>query len=221
MTEGIRIVRTGPQDPGDRQKATVATGAMDDAALVAAVRAANPAVADAFCRRIWPQVDRTVRRLLGNRDEDREDLTQVALIEVVRSVAGYRGESSLDTWVSAVTAHVVYKYIRRKPPGRHVPLDAIAETVASGHAGGEQTLATREVLRRIVGHLDAVGEKLAWCFVLHDVLGYGLREVARMIGISEAAAQSRLVRGRKRIHESIAADPELTGRLERLPPPAK
>jgi len=194
---------------------------LDDAALVTAVRMGNPAVADAFCRRIWPHVERTVRRLLGRNDSEREDITQMALIEVVRAVASYRGESSLDTWVSSVTAHVVYKQIRRRPLSRHVPLDALPEdAIASGRPSSERTLATREMLARILAHLDTVGEKLAWSFVLHDVLGYGLREVAQILGVSEAAAQSRLVRGRKRIHESIAADAELADLLGRLDPPS-
>jgi len=190
---------------------------LDDAALVTAVRMGNPAIADAFCRRIWPHVDRTVRRLLGRNDSEREDITQLALIEVVRAVASYRGESSLDTWVSSVAAHVVFKQIRRRPLSRHVPLDALPEeAIASGRPTSERTLATRELLSRILAHLDRVGEKLAWSFVLHDVLGYGLREMARILGVSEAAAQSRLVRGRKRIHESIAADSELADLLGHL-----
>ena len=190
---------------------------MDDAMLLAGVRAGDAQVADAFCRRIWPQVDRTIRRLLGRDDTDREDLSQLAVIELVRTIGGYRGECSLDTWTSAVTAHLVYKHIRRRPLERHVSLDAIhEETVASGRLGSEGTVAVRQVLGRILHYLDGMGEKLAWAFVLHDVLGYGLRDAAKILGVSEAAAQSRLVRGRTRLHRHIADDPELADLLGNL-----
>ena len=183
---------------------------MDDTSLVAAIRAGDPVVAETFCRRVLPTVERTVRRLLGRDDGEREDLVQIAIIEIVRSIGRYRGASSLDTWVTSVTAHLVYKQIRRRSIERLVSLDGVQEEALPwSRSDGERSLATREILARIVKHLDAVGDKLAWTFVLHDVLGYDLGEVAEMMNASEAAAQSRLVRGRRRLHERIARDPEL------------
>ena len=183
---------------------------MDDTSLVAAIRAGDPVVAETFCRRVLPTVERTVRRLLGRDDGEREDLVQIAIIEIVRSIGRYRGASSLDTWVTSVTAHLVYKQIRRRSIERLVSLDGIQEEALPwSRSEGERSLATREILARIVKHLEAVGDKLAWTFVLHDVLGYDLGEVAQMMNASEAAAQSRLVRGRRRLHERIARDPEL------------
>jgi RNA polymerase sigma factor (sigma-70 family) len=210
MTRRVDIVRNPRErEPQDRGAAGPRT--FTDAELVAEIVAGNPAVADTFCMRVLPTVDRTIRRLLGRDDWEHEDLTQIAVIELVRAVVGYRGESSLDTWVAAVTARVVYKHIRRRPIERHVAFDLVGEAMLPrSRANGENALAAREILARILRHLNSIGEKLASSFVLHDVLGHPLCDIARITHTSEAAAQSRLVRGRRRLHKRLAEDPELT-----------
>ena len=191
----------------------------DDDALIADVVAGKPEMAAAFCQRVWRTVDRTVRRLLGHDDSEYDDLVQLSIVELIRSVGTFRGEGSLDAWVSAVTAHVVYRFIRRRSIDRYVPIETVQpDALHSQRPVGEDSVAERESLARIVAHLDELGEKLAWTFVLHEVLGYRLRDVARIMGGTEAAAQSRLVRGRRRLHELIDADPIL-GELRRVAPP--
>jgi RNA polymerase sigma factor (sigma-70 family) len=161
-------------------------------------------------------VDRTVRRLLGAHDADAADVAQLALIELVEGVDRYRGECSLDAWTSAVTAHVVYKHIRRRKTERRIfgvlDSDLLAETRAPARPGREAAM--RDLMKRVLAHLDTIEEAKAWAFVLHDVCGYDLREIAKITGASTAAAQTRLVRGRRELHERIARDPELADALE-------
>jgi len=212
----LRLVRS-PEEPASVEEARTAR-AEADAVLLAMIREGNPAAASAFYDRVRPQVDRTLSRLLGRKDSDFADLAQVALIELVTTIGRYREQCMLDSWVATVTAHVVYKHLRHRRAERRLIEHLVTEDdIRSASAGrsGRENLA-REALRRVGGHLTKIDEGHSWAFVLHDVFGYDLREVASVLGISAAAAQSRLVRGRKQLHKRIAADPELAPMLLRL-----
>jgi RNA polymerase sigma-70 factor (ECF subfamily) len=210
----LRLIR------GNRDAAADAAGAaspaiqLDDARLLAAIRAGEASAATALYERSRPIVDKTVRRLLGRPDPDQQDISQQVMIEIVRSVDRYRGECPLDAWIATLAAHVVWKSIRRRRLERRVMVvDSTFEFEAPEHPG--QSAVLRSVLRRVTEHLQAMDQGRAWAFLLHDVHGYDVREMARILEVSEAAAQSRLVRGRKELHERIGQDPELADALAR------
>ena len=202
----LRIVKSG-EFPGTPEP-------LDDARLVAAIRSGNAALAGAFYDRTRPVLARTVHRLLGATDNDFDDLVQVAAIELLHSLDRYRGDCSLDTWASTIAANVVYKHIRRRGLERNIFARELAPEDVP------QTAHQRPVLRAMVDqvmqHLGQIVHERAWTFLLHDVHGYSLDEVAGMTGVTVAAAQSRLVRGRRELHERIANDPDLAGGLDGL-----
>jgi RNA polymerase sigma-70 factor (ECF subfamily) len=200
--------------PADQPK-TPAARALDDHALISGARAGDQMVASALCNRLWPQVDRTIRKLLGRRDTDHEDLSQLALFEIVRTLDRYRGDCSLDTWAQTVTAHVVFKYIRRRRTERRIFADALAEEdMPASPVSGDRRSLTRDILARVAAHLEKMNEGRAWTFVMHELMGYELKEIAEMTNVSLAAAQSRLARGRRDLHQRVACDPELADLLK-------
>lgn len=188
--------------------------ARDDSELLACVRAGDSSAAYELYERLRPTVEGTIRRLLGPDDRDADDLAQSSFLEIVRGCDAFRGESSLDTWASAVTAHVVYAQIRRRRGERRVfaPEPVDAETAHDRVSG---TIVARDLVSRLRALLGTIDQDKAWTFLLHDVCGFDLREIAQITDVSVAAAQSRLVRGRRQVHELIAQDPELADALER------
>jgi RNA polymerase sigma-70 factor (ECF subfamily) len=188
-----------------------------DVELLAGVRRGDAGVAEDFYWRVRPVVARTVRRLLGRLDQDGEDIAQITMIQLIEALPRYRGDCPLDAWVSAVSANVVYKHIRRRRLERSLFTAASVEP-ADGEPhlwGGPRVGATggavqaRELAARVGDHLAAMNAERAWAFLLHDVCGYSLGEVAQICRITLAAAQTRLSRGRRELHDRIADDPAL------------
>lgn len=209
----LRAVPDPVSEPPDALR--LPTPALDDSQLLASVRAGDPDAAAALHDRLRPVVERAIRRILGRQDRDHEDLAQQAMIQVVYTVDRFRGDCPLDAWASTVAAHVVYNHLRRRTTERRL-FESLRsgddEAPASRRSLSRET-AARSELRRVLKHLDAIEEAKAWAYVLHDVCGYDLREVAEITESSVAAAQSRLVRGRNELRARIAADPELSAVL--------
>jgi len=200
----LRLIRSKA-----RGAAVSLSSSLDDAELLAALRAHDGDAATALHDRVRPQVERTILRLLGRRDTDHEDLVQLSLIELIYSIDRFRGECSLDSWASTVTAHIVYKHLRRRGTERRIfGMPAGEEFPASGRGPSSDTM-LRNLVARVRTHLDRLAPAKAWAFLLHDVCGYDLREAAKIMDVTVAAAQQRLVRGRRELHELMSADPEL------------
>jgi RNA polymerase sigma-70 factor, ECF subfamily len=183
---------------------------LPDDALVNRIRSGDTQVASALCDRLWPQVDRTIRRLLGRSDSDCDDIRQIAMIELVNTISRYRGECSLDRWAQSVTAHIIFKHIRRRNLERRLFSELLLDSPHASPIQLERASASRELLTLVAKHMDDLPEARAWAFVLHDVLGYDLSEIAEMTETSVAAAQSRLSRGRRELHAAIAKDSQLS-----------
>jgi RNA polymerase sigma-70 factor (ECF subfamily) len=185
---------------------------MDDAEILTAVRRGDIEAATAFHDRVRPVVDRTIVRLLGRGSQDHDDLAQVSMLAIVRSLDRFRGECSLDTWSARVTAHTVYKQLRRRKVERRI-FDPDAEIEIVSTRDPHDIATDRDSVRRIREHLDSIDPVKATTLLLHDVAGYDLHEIAEITEVSVAAAQSRLVRGRRELHERLQADPTLVDRL--------
>jgi RNA polymerase sigma-70 factor, ECF subfamily len=210
----LRLVPALPQG----SRTTVPTSTISDVELLAAARSGDDKLAAALHDRIRPTVDSTLMRLMGCRDTDHDDLAQRSIIEFFTTLHRYRGDCSLDSWVSTLTARVVYKDIRHRQVERRVfsGLDADGEEGSFPAAPIDlaRQISMRNLLARVSEVLADMDQERAWAFLLHDVCGYDLREVASISSISVAAAQTRLSRGRRELHARLGADAELASVLE-------
>lgn len=206
----LQLVTEKPATQGGDHSPT-----LDDSELLRALRSSDPAAASAVYDRARPIVERTVSRLLGARDREYEDVLQLAFVEFIDTIDRFRGECPLDAWISVIAARTVYKHIRRRRLERRFFSEASVEEISELAARAmTPSVVLRSALARVRRHLQDMDEGRSWAFVLHDVHGYDLAEIAQILQISMSAAQSRLVRGRREMHERIQRDPELAQVLE-------
>lgn len=210
----VRSVERAPSSPPEAKTSPEPpTPALDDSELVRAILDGDSGAAASLHDRLRPRIEGTVRRLLGPRDVDIEDLVQLSMIQIVESIGRFRGDCPLDGWAASIAAHVVYKHIRRRRTERRLFSGFGEDTLAPSSSTGRQITA-RSLLRRVLEHLGVVDEDKAYAFVLHDVCGFDLKEIAEITSATVSAAQTRLVRGRRELHDRIAGDPDLAGILD-------
>jgi RNA polymerase sigma-70 factor, ECF subfamily len=182
--------------------------ALSDEEIIDAVRQGDRACADQLYFRLIDAVDITLFRIFGRRETDHEDLVQRAFEQIVLTLSRrtFAGACSLRTWASAITARVAFNVLRSRRRERAVLVSTPPEqmdTAAHPAPDAESVSLAREDIERLKRHLTKMKPDRAQAVFLHDVLGHELAEIAVMEDISVAAAQSRLVRGRRDLYKRL------------------
>jgi RNA polymerase sigma-70 factor, ECF subfamily len=132
-------------------------------------------------------------RLLDDR-RDVEEATQDVFVQAWRNLGRFRGEAQLFTWLYRIAVNEALMRRRRK---RH-DVQELDERLA---AAPDLEPGLRDLLVR---ELAALPFEYRAAVVLRDVEGLTNAEVAEALGISVAAAKSRIHRGRMQIREALA-----------------
>jgi RNA polymerase sigma-70 factor (ECF subfamily) len=158
-----------------------------------------------------------LRRLVGAEDPEYEDLVQSAIEHVLVTFerGRFRGDCPRGGWAAVIARNVAVDAIRarsrerqlfvRDPGDLTVGESARGLDAGVGPAGPEHLLVVQERMRRLQGALLGLGMHKANVVFLHDVLGHELGDISAILGVTVAAAQSRLSRGRREIIARIGA----------------
>jgi RNA polymerase sigma-70 factor (ECF subfamily) len=165
-----------------------------------------------------PRVYSMARRMVAS-DVDAEDVTQDVLLQVVRKLPTFRGDSAFPTWLHRVTVNAALSHRRRQAVreehGLGVSLEAYGEDGPFAQAAQrrmlppEEQAAGREVRQLIQQAIDALPQAYRQVFVLADVEGLPNADIAEVMQMSLPAVKSRLHRARSMLREALA--PRLDG----------
>jgi RNA polymerase sigma-70 factor (ECF subfamily) len=180
-----------------------------DTNLIARAQAGEDTALDQLIVRIRPHVEHQLMRYPVS-DEDRRDLLQMTLLQVVRRLASFRGDSSFSTWLFRVTANEALMLMRSQRRhrarlvegldlddlGNITPLRAASDESHDARARTE----CENVLRTALAELPDDYRNIV---VAHYHEDQGLQEIADRLRVTESAVRSRLHRARSRLREIL------------------
>lgn len=152
---------------------------------------------------------RLCQRMVGDAEEARE-LTQDTFLRAFRSAAGYEPRARVYTWLYRIAVNLCLNRLRRRRIARFFSFSELGEREegsgrvremdpADDAPGSDRRLADRQRWRRAREAIDSLPSNQRSVVVLTKLEGLSYREVAEVLGISEGAVESRLVRAMRKL----------------------
>ncbi len=136
---------------------------------------------------------RTAKAIL-HREDDVEDAVQEAVCRAFYKIGDVRKPRSFKAWLMRVVINCCFDLLRDQRG--IVPLELLPEPAFT--AEYDTALDVRE-------SLAALGENDRLILTLYYLNDLSVRDVAKLLGISEGAVKQRLVHGRKRFKDAYEA----------------
>jgi len=195
--------------PGEKPR-----GKETDEELAARAAAGDLGAFDTLVRKFNNRVFGVAVRMLGDRAEA-EDLAQEVFVTLHRSLASFRGESKLSTWIYRITRNRCLnriKFLKRRHVGQHIDIDdpSVApatvdtDTRASGRRDPSVKLETEELSALLQRHLLLLPEEQRTLVVLRDLEDLSYEEIVDVTALPLGTVKSRLHRARAALARTLS-----------------
>jgi RNA polymerase sigma-70 factor (ECF subfamily) len=165
----------------------------DDRELLVRARSGDLDAFAELVRRHERRVRSVLARLLDD-ERDVEEAAQDVFVQAWRGLDAFRGEASASTWLYRIAVNAALMRRRR----RRVETTELEEAPA-------REVPDRDLQRFLAERIRALDFEYRAPLVLRDVSGLSNEEVAAALGLSVAAAKSRIHRARMQIRAELEA----------------
>jgi RNA polymerase sigma-70 factor (ECF subfamily) len=158
-------------------------------------------------------VYRTAFRYLGQ-EADALDVTQDVFIRVHKSLSKFRGDSSLSTWIYAITANLSKNALRSKknrgklqvlaPAGENESTKGWLEKAPESESQWASRLAeSHEFQKRFQKALDRLPPDYKEAVVLRDLEDLDYEKISAVLKTGLGTVKSRIARGRALLRDQL------------------
>lgn len=194
------------------QTAKIAYDTMDDNELLQLARSGDAAVFRTIMQRHNRRLYRVARGILGD-DADAEDVVQETYLKAFENLSGFRGDSSLATWLTRIAINEALGRKRKRRPTADLSnvdmLDEQGEVRVFIFPGvrvdsNPETDASRAEVRRLLEcAVDDLPEVFRIVFVMREIEQMNVEETASQLKIPPETVKTRLHRARRLLREAL------------------
>jgi len=182
---------------------------LTDQELVSRTIGGDGAAFAAIVERYQDRLHNVIYRLVGSA-EDARDLLQDALVKAYENLDGFRGGSSLYTWLFRIAVNTALSH-RRKRKWTHVGLGPASDDDSAGDGSWPDAAApdpadpimAAETEAAVQGALDSLDEEHRTVVVLRDIQQCDYHEMAEILGVPAGTVKSRLHRARLMLRDKL------------------
>jgi RNA polymerase sigma-70 factor (ECF subfamily) len=145
---------------------------------------------EAFVENYRERAFRLAFRLLRGDEAAAEDVAQNAFLRAHRALAGFRGDSKIDTWFYRILVREAQRYRRWQAVRRLWSADSIE----IGDIPDDRPLGDPALRRRISNALDRLSSGQREAFVLVHLEGFSVVEAAAILAKAPGTVKSHLHR---------------------------
>lgn len=183
----------------------------DEAELLAALQRGEPEAYETLIERYADGVYRTAYRLLQNQ-HDAEDAMQEAFLSVYLHIGDFKGNAKLSSWLYRVATNKALDLLRKRSRKTEAATEALedlgedaGEWIPDAAAVLPEDWAERQEINAVIAEgLERLSPGLRAAFVLFEMEGLRMEEVAEVLEISPSAAKVRVHRARQALRKFLA-----------------
>jgi RNA polymerase sigma-70 factor, ECF subfamily len=149
-----------------------------------------------------------------NNDADAEEVVQEAILKAFKAIARFRAEAKFSTWIIQITINEARMRLRKDRRHLYDSLDQprkgedegdyIPRDFADWREIPSEALENARLREAIKKGLASLPAKYRQVLVLRDIEHLNIAETAKLVGISEAAVKTRLLRARLMMRDALA-----------------
>lgn len=170
--------------------------------LIRKIKAGNQLAFGQLVDKYRSQVAALAYKMVKDYDEA-ADITQIVFVKMSKNIWRYDESKKFYTWLYRITVNASIDYIRKHKRHRHEPLDNVQESTDKPDANPEFTYQRQQINTYIEKATKSLNDKQRSAFILRDIEGCKIDDVANIMNMPEATVRWYLHRARNKIRREL------------------